>query len=118
MSKDSYLAQAIAWAERKSVAAVKANFEGYEKPFVFTQRETQEEICPDVAFVSYGGAKNYMDIAMKDEEPAQLVTRWKLLSTMAAMKEGKLYLMTPKGHRAFVNKLVDHYNISAVINNI
>jgi len=50
---------------------------------------------------------------LKTEENDRQVSKYKLLSTMAGMKSGKLYLLAPKGHKAYVDKMVKKYNISA-----
>lgn len=113
--KEGFYVSALDWVKRKSGSSVKANTEGYDKPKSYTNTSTHEEVCPDISFVSMGGSKNYTEIALKQEDENQLVTRWKLLSVMAAMKSGKLFLLTPRGHKAFTEKLVNDYNINAVV---
>lgn len=118
MSKKDYIKKAIDWVNLKSVSTLKARAEGYDDPKVFTNRNTQDIVQADISFVSSGGAKNYTDIALKDEDPQRLVTKWKLLSVMASIKRGKLYLLAPKGHKMFTQRLVDQYNINAIVHSL
>jgi len=116
--KESFSEKALLWISKKSTTAVKGMAEGYEPPKTFTNKETGEKIQPDFSFESPSGNKYYTDIALKSEYPQALVTRWKLLSLMATMSHGKLYLLTPKGHKMFTQKLVDSYKIDATIHSI
>ena len=115
MSKAEYMEDAIKWASKKPVVTLKAQHEGYDPPQVFTNKETNHEVQADISFVVHGGAKHYSDVALKTEDQQALVTRWKLLSTMAAIKRGKLHLLAPRGHKSFAQGLVDQYNISAKV---
>ena len=92
--------------------------EGFEKPYTYTNANTHEEICPDISFIGLGGAKSYTEIAIKQDNEVDLVTRWKLLSQMATYKSGRLHLLAPRGHKAFTQKLVDDYHIAAEIHSI
>lgn len=114
-AKEGYFSSALDWVKRKSSSTVKANIEGYDKPKSYTNTATHEEVCPDISFTSSGGSRNYTEIALKQDDENQLVTRWKLLSMMASLKSGKLFLLAPRGHKAFTEKLVNDYNINAVI---
>jgi hypothetical protein len=118
MEKDQYMAQAISWVESKPSSSIKANSEGYESPKSFTNKMTDEVVQPDLSYESQGGARHYTEIALKNERPQQLVTRWKLLSVLASMKRGKLHLLAPKGHKLFTKRLVDRYNINALVYSI
>lgn len=115
MEKKNYISKAIQWVEKKSSSSIKAIAEGYEDPKIFTNKDTEEIVQPDLTFESLGGAKHYTDIALKSDSPQKLVTRWKLLSILATMKRGKLHLLAPKGHKMFTKRLVDRYNINALV---
>ncbi|MBT8220175.1 MAG: hypothetical protein KJP00_10130 [Bacteroidia bacterium] len=118
MSKEIYHDKAMAWVSKKSSAVIRANLEGYDPPKVFKNKDTGEEIQADFSFESSGGSKSYTEIALKSDSPQSLVTRWKLLSLMASMKQGKLHLLAPKGHKMFTQKLVDQYNINAIVHSL
>lgn len=118
MSKESHLQVAIDWATKKGIGTPKANFEGYEKPKSYMNQSSNEEITPDVSFISMGGAKNYTDIAIKQDDEQSLITRWKLLSVMANLKRGKFFLLAPRGHKMFTQRLIEAHNINAIIKSI
>ncbi len=115
MNKDPYYKKAIAWVKNKSPQKLKASIEGYESPKAFINKSTEEEVQADIAFSTTGGFRHYTDIALKTDKVQKLVTRWKLLSIMAKMKRGKLHLLAPKGHKMFTERLVDKYNIDAMV---
>lgn len=110
--------KALKWISKKSASSIQTLAEGYDPPKIFTNKDSGEKIQPDFSFESYGGAKSYTEIALKSESPEALVTRWKLLSVMAGMSNGKLYLLAPKGHKMFTEKLVERYRINAKIHSI
>lgn len=114
MSKDNYLTKAIQWVKNKSISSLKVNHEDYEQPKTFTNRTTKEEVQADISFISKG-SRCYTDIALKTDQPQKLITKWKLLSQMASVKQGKLFLLTPRGHKMFVQQLVETYKINATI---
>ncbi len=107
--------KAISWASGRAVVSLKANHDDYEAPKAFINKSTQEEVQADLSFKTPGGGKHFTDIALKSDKPQKLVTRWKLLSLMASLKNGKLFLLAPRGHKTFTEKLVNKYNINAVI---
>lgn len=117
MSKDKYLPKVIEWAEKKKIKSLKAISEGYDAPKAFTNQSTQEQVQPDLSFVM-DDATHYSDVALKCEDTRRLVTRWKLLSTLATIKKGQLHLFAPKGHKIFTKKLVELHQIDARIHSL
>ncbi len=118
MEKEKYLEKAIVWAEKKSTVSLRAIKEGYENPKVYKSKVTEEIVQADLSFTTHGGAKHYTEVALKKDDPKNLVVKWKVLSFMASMKKGKLHLLAPKGHKAFTEKLVKQHNINAVVHPI
>ena len=118
MKKEKYLEKAVLWAKGKNPVSLKSITEGYESPKICTSTTTQEEIQADVSFVTFGGVKHYSVVALKGESPKKLVARWKVLSFLASMSRGKLYLLAPNGHKAFTQKLVNAHDINAVIHSL
>ena len=113
--KEEYLDQAIDWAKRRSSASLKVKRGGYEEPQMFKNKTTNLIFQPDIVFSTQVGVSHFADIAIKGEDPQYLVTRWKLFSMMASLANGKLFLLTPKGHKLFTENLVSQYKINASI---
>ena len=116
--KEPLMEKAIAWVKQKPFETLRAKAEGYESPKIFTSQTTNEAIQADLSYTTRGGVKYFTDIALKNENPQKLVTKWKLLSLRAAMKRGKLFILAPKGHKMFAQELVKKYNINAIVYSI
>lgn len=116
--KNQYLNQAIEWASRKTTGVIRSIHEDYEDPKIFRSKNSDMMVQPDISFRLIDGRKHFTDISLKTEKPQKLVTRWKLLSTMATLSRGKLYLLAPRGHKIFTTRLVDRYNINATVQTI
>jgi hypothetical protein len=115
MQKKEYLSKAMDWVKSKSTYTVRAKAEGFEDTKIFTNKSSEETIQPDISYITNRGNKHFTEIAMKSDKPQKLITRWKLLSTMASLKNGKLHLLAPRGHKMFTQRLVDKYNIRAKV---
>jgi hypothetical protein len=118
MNKKDYLSKAMKWVEKKSTKSLKSKLEGYEDPKVYRSKATKETIQADFSFTTHLGAKHYTDIALKNENPRKLVSKWKVLSLMASIKKGKLHLLAPRGHKAFAERMVNRHNINAIVHSI
>lgn len=60
-----------------------------------------------------GGHKHDVEIALKTENVRKITSKWRLLSTFAGQRGGKLFLITPRGHKAFVERLLEKDPIEA-----
>lgn len=116
--------KAITWVKQRGYSKVKANVEDEEidKPTSFKQPpsspdEEESYITPDITAVMRGN-KCYFEIAMKSDHKQDLITKWKLLDRLASIKEGKFFLFTPHGHRAFADRLIKQHDINATLINI
>ena len=112
--KKGYIQKALTWVEKKGYLEIKADIEGLETPKSFTQRSSDTAVYPDMTAKSLG-RKFYFEVALKSSNERDIVTKWKLLSQLAAMKEGKLIVFTPHGHRAFAEKIIEKHRITAKI---
>ncbi|MGB3547527.1 MAG: hypothetical protein WBA17_11165 [Saprospiraceae bacterium] len=100
---------------RKGYQDIKANVEGYETPAKIRRSSEKEEFfIPDVTG-ELNGRKSYFEVALKTDDERELVTKWKLLSSLAGYKNGKLFLAVPRGHMAFTNRILEAYTIKAEI---
>ncbi|MCB0644508.1 MAG: hypothetical protein KDC44_22845 [Phaeodactylibacter sp.] len=99
---------------RSGFKKIKATLEEYEDPQSFRNMDSDRVIVPDVTAVK-NGRKHYFEVALKSSAIQKVVNKWKLLSTLADTKKGKLHLYTPRGHKSFAHRLVAKYNIKAKI---
>lgn len=108
--KEKLVTKAVTWAQQKGFQKIKANFEDFEQPRSFTQPGSDEVIIPDVTGEKLG-KKSYIEIAIKEENKQAIVSKWKLFSTLAARKGGKLYLLAARGHKSFAENIVKNHNL-------
>lgn len=118
MTKKDYLKKAMSWMEKKSTKSIKSTLEGYEDPKVFRSKSSKDIIQADLSYITHSGSKHFTEIALKQENPRKLVTKWKVLSFMASMKNGKLHLLAPRGHKSFTERLVKRHNINALVHSL
>ncbi|MBK7871657.1 MAG: hypothetical protein IPJ74_13760 [Saprospiraceae bacterium] len=91
---------------------IRANIDGYEAPAKLSRRNNDDAYVPDVTAVMRG-RKSYFELAMKTEYIREMVSKWKLISQLARIKAGKFYLIAPRGHVAFAERLLKKHHISA-----
>lgn len=111
-AKQTAIPEMVQWAKRNGFVGIKANLEGYDLPTAFSRPEDEKPYIPDVTAVK-GGRKNYLELALKPDNPERTIRKWKLLSTLAAAKQGRLLLFAPKGHKAFAEKAVRERQLNA-----
>ncbi|MEM6967568.1 MAG: hypothetical protein AAF573_22580 [Bacteroidota bacterium] len=109
--KEKLLEKAISWAKRKGFKKLRANTEEFETPRSFSQPGNDEIITPDVTGFKMGN-KSFIEIALKGSDKQSIVSKWKLFSTLAARKGGKLYLLVVRGHKSFAERIVKEYQLS------
>jgi len=101
--------------KKKGFENVRANAEGYETPAKIRRgKDTEEYFIPDCTG-EVNGRKSYFELGMKSDDERELVTKWRLLSSLANYKHGKLYLAVPRGHMAFTNRILADYPIQAEV---
>lgn len=103
---------AIAWAKKHGFKSIKANTENYETPSKFTRPNEEPPVIPDITGIQTT-SKCYVEIAQKSEDVQRVISKWKLLSRMAEVKGGKLFLLAPRGHKAFTDKIVEKHSLNA-----
>lgn len=115
--QDQYFEKALDWVKKRGFSNIKANHEEYETPGQFNRPGEDDPVIPDITGLKTGG-KSYIEIATKTEDINRKVSKWKLLSTLAARKGGKLFLLTPRGHKRFAEELVKDHNLNAEVKSI
>lgn len=116
-SKETFREKLVNWAKTRRFTNIKANMEGHEKPTAYSKPDEEKPYVPDATGVKLG-VKSYFEVAMKSDNNERVIRKWKLLSTLAEMRNGKLYLFAPKGHKAFVTSIVKERNLRASVESI
>lgn len=104
----------IEWAKKSGYENIKANLDDYETPSQYQRAQDDVTFTPDLTAVK-GGKKCYFEVIMKDVEENSGVSKLRLLSELAKMKGGELFVMAPTGHMRFTRDLVDSHNIQATV---
>lgn len=106
------LEKSIQIIKSRGFEEIKTDLEGYDDPISFSQKSSDQQYQPDITATNSRG-KFYFEIAQKINDIAHLVSKWKLLSTVANMKNGGLHILIPYGQNKFTEELVEQYNIKA-----
>lgn len=116
--QEDYFTLAIDWAKKRGFSNLKANHEDYDSPAHFSKPgEDDNPYVPDITGLRTGG-KSYIEVALKTDNVSRKVSKWKLLSMLAARKGGKLFLLAPRGHKTFTETIVRDYNLNAEIRSL
>lgn len=117
-TKDEVLINEIAdHLSQKGFEDIKADVEGYESPSRLVRQSDDFEFTPDVT-ANRKGRKYYVELAIKTDATRQLVTKWKLLATLAEMKAGKFQIFVPHGNMKFTRELLSQNEITAEIHKL
>lgn len=108
------LEKAVKHVELRGFNDIRTELNGYDDPNGFSQKEKKNEYIPDITASNKQG-KFYFEIAQKTENVNKLVSKWKLLSTIAEMKNGSFSIMVPYGLNKFTEELIDTYKIDAKV---
>ncbi len=105
---------AISWIKRRGFQKVRAKVDGFNDPKTFHRKRDDESFTPDLSALHYGN-RSYFEIALKSEPRQRLISKWTLLSELAAKKGGDLFLFAPHGHKSFAERIVENHDINACI---
>lgn len=108
-----YLKQAIQLLEKKGYSDIKAELPEYESPTSFTEKTSDKSFTPDLTGTKDAG-KDYFQVVEGDKKNIQdVVSKWKLFSNLAKIKNGSFYLLVPYGRKKYTTELIKEYNIDA-----
>ena len=110
MNRSNFIEKAAQWAEGRGFKKIKANFEEFETPSSFNRPDENLRVTPDATGLKRG-RKSYFEVMLKTTNPRRKVSKIKLLNRLASMRGGKLFLLAPKGHKAFVQRIVSRHNL-------
>lgn len=108
------LQRAVNHVKSRGFARIKTDLEGFEQPTHYKAQQNEISYCPDLTAMN-GKGKFYFEIACKTESKRELVSKWKLLETMAEMKNGKLNILVPYGQNRFAQEILTEHKINANI---
>jgi hypothetical protein len=108
-----YFEKALKFVQGKGYDNIKSSHDDYSNPTSFSS-EGDKSLTPDIT-ATKGNSKSYFQISLKNEDETATVSKWKLFATLAEMKNGKLYLLAPRGHKSFTDKLVATYGLNATV---
>ena len=112
-NSSEYIEKAIDFVKNKGYSEIKSSHDDFADPTSFSS-DGDKSLSPDITAMK-GNSKNYFQIALKNEDETSTVSKWKLFATLAEMKGGKLYLLAPRGHKSFTDKLVKNYGLNATV---
>lgn len=109
---DEKIEQAVESLQKQGYENIKADLENYELPAKLIRQEDNTEFVPDIT-ATLNNRKGYFEIAKKTEDQRELVSKWRLLSVLANMKNGSFQIFVPHGHMRFTEQILAQNNITA-----
>ncbi|WP_258097190.1 hypothetical protein [Marinoscillum pacificum] len=114
ISYDEVLANVIEKVRKQGYDNIRADLSDYDSPHQLIGKTNNVNFTPDVTATKNEG-KAYFEISTKMDNPNELINKWKLLETLASMKNGTFQIYVPHGHMKFTQELVKDHNIRAEI---
>lgn len=112
ISYDDVLSNVIEKVKKQGYDDIRADLSDYESPHQIIGKTNNVNFTPDVTATKNEG-KAYFEISTKMDNPNDLINKWKLLETLAHMKNGKFQIYVPHGHMKFTQELLKDHNITA-----
>ncbi len=107
------ISQIIPMLESQGYQNFRAEVPNYDDPNGFTLQNSDElRFVPDLS-ARKNDKKTYFDIASKKSDPQKLISKWKLLSTMANLRQGNFKIVAPRGTVLYTRGLLEKYQINA-----
>lgn len=114
MSKKEKTAySAIQLLESKGYKNIKADLPDFEQPTKFIEKESEQAYAPDLTGQTLLGKDYFAIVDSKDRDENTVVSQWKLLSSIARLKNGKFFLLVTHGYNAYAQKILQSYDIEA-----
>ncbi len=110
---DDVLNKVLEKIEKSGFESIRADYDELEPPARLVGQSNEDVFIPDATALTKNGSKAYFEISRKVEEPQKLVNKWKLLATLAELKNGVFKIFVPHGSMRFTKELVNRYNIKA-----
>ncbi|MBL3658163.1 hypothetical protein [Fulvivirga sediminis] len=107
------LEMAVEKVENLGFENIRADLPEFDTPAKLVNQNNNDVFIPDITAKSKSGKKAYFELSNKVKDTQKLVNKWKLLSTMATIKDGAFQIFVPHGAMKFTKDLVTKYSISA-----
>ncbi len=104
--------QAIGYVQNRGFDNIKARHEDFEAPAGMAMQGTDTVFTPDIT-AERNGNRYYFEIADRTEPKEQVIGKWKLLSTLAKMKNGDFKIFVPYGSMKYATDIIERKNIDA-----
>jgi len=112
---ESTLKKMIQKIQTKGFTDIRADYEDLEAPAKLVSQSNDDVYVPDATALNRLGRKAYFEISRKIKKTEKLVNKWKVLETLAAVKQGVFQIFVPHGSMKFTKELVTKYHINAEI---
>jgi hypothetical protein len=107
------LEKVIENVQKSGFSEIKAEYKDLKPPAKLVSQNNDDVYIPDVTAINRIGNKAYFEISRKIKETEKLVNKWKVLDTLAKIKNGVFQIFVPHGSMKFTRELVNKYNIEA-----
>jgi len=112
LKNQEFLTQALQQVEKMGFEEIKACHNDYEEPAAFSLKGEDLTFTPDITASKMGG-RYYFEIANRTEDRRLVQGKWKLLETLARMKNGELKIFVPRGSMKFTTEMLALSHIQA-----
>lgn len=114
--KDKYettMKKVIERLKSSGYTEIKADYEDLESPAKLVSKKNDEVYIPDATAKNKLGNKAYFEVGRKISASEKLVNKWKLLETLASIKNGVFQIFVPHGSMKFTQEIITKYHINA-----
>lgn len=109
----NFTKKAVELLQKKGYKDIKVDLPDFDQPTRFTEKNSEKTFAPDLTAETLIG-KDYFKIVEGNKENTQeVVSKWKLFSNLAKLKNGKFFLLVPYGKKKYATELVKEHNIDA-----
>lgn len=106
--------RAVDYVQNLGFEDIRARHGEFDEPAKLTMMGEDKTFIPDITATKNGG-KYYFEIADRTEDASEIVGKWKLMSTLAEMKNGDLRIFVPYGSMKYTTEILEKKNIKAEI---
>lgn len=106
--------RAVDYVENLGFEDIRARHDNYDEPAHLKMKGEDKAFIPDITATKNGG-KYYFEIADRTEDETEVIGKWKLMATLAGMKNGDLRIFVPYGSMKYTTEILEKKNIKAEI---